>query len=221
MRVIVVGCGRVGSALANQLYKKGYLVTVIDQNASAFDNLPIDFHGRTIEGDVLARDVLRRAEIEDADALAAVTSSDSLNALVAHIARTEYQVSRVVARNYDPRKLPLQKAFGIAVIASASWGVQRIEESLSDAPLRVVLVDSHANFAVYQLEVPENWHGRSLQELIPGDQSKILAMARAGEPLPVSYAQSLETGDLIYLSADPEEIEVLRHRLASQKEQLA
>ncbi len=221
MRVIVVGCGRVGSALAYQLYKKGHLVTVIDQKASAFDNLPVDFRGRTIEGDVLARDVLRRAEIEDADALAAVTSSDSLNALIAHIAKTEYRVSRVVSRNYDPRQLPLQKAFDITIIASASWGVQRIEESLSDAALRVVLRDSQANFVVYQLEVPEIWHGRSLQELLPEGGSKTIALRRAGQPLPVSYAQTLEAGDLIYLSADPEEIEALRHRLVSQKERLA
>jgi len=221
MRVIVVGCGRVGSALAYQLYKNGHLVTVVDQKASAFDNLPVDFRGRTIEGDVLARDVLRRAEIDDADALAAVTSSDSLNALIAHIAQTEYLVSKVVSRNYDPRQLPLQKAFGITVIASASWGVQRIEESLSDDPLRVVLADSQANFTVYQIEVPENWHGRSLQELLPEGRSKIIALKRAGQPMTNLQAQSLETKDLIYLSADPEEIEALRHRLVFQKERLA
>ena len=221
MRVIVVGCGRVGSALAYQLYKKGHLVTVIDQKASAFDNLPVDFRGRTIEGDVLARDVLRRAEIEDADALAAVTSSDSLNALIAHIARTEYLVSKVVSRNYDPRQLPLQKAFDITVIASARWGVQRIEESLSEAPLRVVFTDSQANFIVYQIEVPELWHGRSLHELLPEGRSKTITLMRAGQPLPVSHEQTLETGDLIYLSADPEEIEALRNRLSFQKERLA
>src|SRR3990172_13346263 len=100
MKVIVVGCGQVGSALAYQLNKMEHQVTVIDRNESAFDNLPIDFQGRTIEGDVLARNVLQRAEIEEADALAAVTSSDSLNALIALIARTEFQVSKVVARNY-------------------------------------------------------------------------------------------------------------------------
>lgn len=217
MRVIVVGCGRVGSALAYQLYKKGYQITVIDKDISAFDNLPVDFHGRTIGGDVLARDVLHRAEIEDADALAAVTSSDSLNALIAHIARTEYRVSKVVARNYDPRQKPLQEAFGITVIGTASWGVQRIEETLSDAPLHAVFVDSNANITIYRLEVPENWHGRTLQELLPEAQSKTIALRRAGKHLPVLYTQSLETGDFVYLSADLAEIEALRRRLVFQK----
>jgi len=203
------------------LYKKGHQVTVIDQYVSTFDNLPIDFQGRIIEGDVLARNVLHRAEVETADALAAVTGSDTLNALVAHVARTEFQVSRVVARNCDPRKLPLQDAFGITVVGSASWGMQHIEELLSDAPLRAVFVDRNAIFTIYQLEVPKNWHGRTLQELVPEDRSRIMALTRAGQPLLVSSTQSLETEDVIYLSADPEEIEALRRRLSFQEERLA
>lgn len=239
MRVIVVGCGRVGSALASQLYKKGYQVTVIDEDLSAFDNLPIDFHGRLIEGDVLVRNVLHRAEIEHADALAAVTSSDSLNALVAHIAKTEYEVSKVVARNFDPRQRPLQEAFGIPVVGSASWGAQRITELLSDDPLRTILTDKEAKLAIYQLEVPEEWHGRSLQELLPEERVRMLAWRRLGQTLPVKVdlgntanpggtpsaglpnAQLLETGDVIYLSADPEEIEALRSRLVFQQEHKA
>ena len=218
MRVIVVGCGRVGSALAYQLDNIEHQVTVIDKDKSAFDNLPLDFHGRTIEGDVLTRNVLVRAEIEDAEALAAITGSDALNALVAHVARTEYGVSRVVARNCDPRQRPLQEAFGIPVVGSGTWGAQRIIRLLSDAPLRPVFLDGNANLAVYQLEVPENWHGCSLQELLTQDQCKVLSWTRAGQPLHVADMQSLETGDLIYLSADPEEIEVLRHRLDFQQE---
>lgn len=218
MKVIVVGCGQVGSALAYQLNKMEHQVTVIDRNKSAFDNLPIDFHGRTIEGDVLARNVLQRAEIENADALAAVTSSDSLNALIAYIARTEFQVSKVVARNYDPRQRPLQDAFGIPVVGSATWGAQRIIRLLSDAPLRPIFLDSKAKFAIYQLEVPEAWRGRSLQELLPADGGKALALTRAGQSLPISDTQSLETGDLIYLSADPEKLEALRRRPGFQQE---
>ena len=221
MRVIVVGCGRVGSALAYQLYNKGHQVTVIDQDAFAFHNLPVDFHGRTIQGDVLTRNVLQRAEIEDADALAAVTNSDSLNALIAHIAKEEFQVSRVVARNYDPRQLPFQEAFDIPVVGSAIWGAQRIEELLSDAPLHPIFLGGNINIAIYQLEVPENWRGRSLQELLPEDKSKILAVSRAGQPLLISDTQILDSGDLIYLSADPAEIEALRHRLGFQQERLA
>lgn len=218
MKVIVVGCGRIGSALADQLYKKGHQVTVIDQDVSAFDSLPVDFHGRTIKGDVLARNVLHLAEVEEADALAAVTSSDSLNALVAYIAKTEYQVSRVVAWNYDLRQRPLQETFGIPITSSAGSGVERIEELLSYTPLRPVFVSDNPNFVIYQLEVPENWDQRPLQELLPEGRVKVLALTRAGQPMPVLSTQSLLAGDTIYLNADPEEFESLQRRLNFQKE---
>ena len=218
MRIIVVGCGRAGSALAYQLYIKGHQVTVIDQDASAFDNLPADFQGRLVQGDVLTRNVLQRAEIESADSLVAVTNSDSLNVLLAHIARTEYQIPRVVAGNYDPRQRPLQEAFGLPVVSSASWGAQRIEELLSDAPLQPIFLESNAVFAIYQLKVPESWSGRLLQELLPEDRGKAFALTRAGRPVPVSGSLSLETGDLIYLSVNSEEVAVLRSRLGLQQE---
>jgi trk system potassium uptake protein TrkA len=218
MRVIVVGCGRVGSTLAYQLYKKGHKVVVIDKDVSAFDNLPLDFRGRTIEGDALAQNVLHRAEVDTADALAAVTNSDSLNALVAHIARTEYRVAKVVARNYDPTQRPLQEAFNISIVGSAGWGAQRIEELLSNDPLRLVFLDSNTKFALYQLEVNQNWHGRSMQDLLPAERIKVVEMKRTGKPLQVSGAQTMECGDLIYLSAEPNEIEALRQRLGSHQE---
>jgi len=213
MKVIIVGCGRVGSALASQMSKRDDQVIVIDAVASAFENLPLDFHGRTIEGDVLAQNVLHRAEIETADALAAVTNSDTLNALVAHIARTEYQVANVVARNYDPSQRNLQEAFGIPVISSAGWGAQRIEELLSNAPLRLVFLDSKAHFALYQLEVGENWHGRPLREMLPAGQIQVVEYKRLGQPMQISWTQTVETGDLIYLSGDPKAFEGLRQHL--------
>ena len=169
-----------GAALAYQLHRKGHQVTVIDQGDSAFDNLPPDFHGRTVEGEVLDRDVLHRAGIEQADSLAAVTDSDSVNAVIAHVARTVYHVPNVVVRNYEPRWLPLQEAFGLQVVSSASWGAQRIEELLSGASIRTVFSAGNAEVEIYELVVPEAWQGRSLQELLPESQCMAVALTRAG-----------------------------------------
>jgi trk system potassium uptake protein TrkA len=213
MNIIVVGCGRVGSTLAYQLYKKGHQVTVVDREASAFNNLPPDFGGRMEEGDVLSRDVLHRAGIEQADALATVTNSDSVNAVVAHVARTVYHVPNLVARNYDPRWRPLQEAFGLPVVSSASWGAQRMEELLFGAPLRAVFSAGNAEVEIYELAVPEKWHGRSLQELLPEGQCLIVALTRAGRAMLPSSDLRLEAGDVVYLSATPEGIEALRRRL--------
>jgi trk system potassium uptake protein len=134
MNIIVVGCGRVGAEVAYALFRKGHKVTVIDQDTSAFRNLPEDFRGLTMRGDVLTQDVLMRAGIENAQALAAVTPSDAVNTVLGHIARVVFKVPNVVVRNYDPRKRVLHEAFGLQVISPVTLGAMRIEEILSQPP---------------------------------------------------------------------------------------
>jgi trk system potassium uptake protein TrkA len=218
MNVIVVGCGRVGAQLAYRLSQKGHQVTVVDQAVTAFDNLPIDFRGRSVEGEILAQGVLHRAGIEQADGLAAVTNSDSLNAVVAHLARTVYNITNVVVRNYDPRWQPLQEAFGLQVVSSSAWGAQRLEELLYGAEIRVVFSAGNGEVEVYELEIPASWQGRTLQELLSGAQCLPVALTRAGQAMLPDYDTPLEECDVIHVSATFEGIETLRRRLHSQKE---
>jgi trk system potassium uptake protein TrkA len=131
MYIIVVGCGRVGSDLAGRLSRKGHDVTVIDYIGSNFKHLDPEYRGRTIEAEPMAEGVLQKAGIAHADALAAVTSSDTTNAVVAHVARTIFNVPVVVSRNYDPRWLALHQTLGLNAVCSTLWGSERIEELLS------------------------------------------------------------------------------------------
>lgn len=218
MNIIVVGCGRVGAELAHRLYQKGHQVTVIDQLDTAFDNLPPDFRGRMVEEEVLNQDVLRRAGIEQADGLAAVTNSDSVNAVVAHVARTAYHVPNVVVRNYDPSWRPLHEAFGLQVVSSASWGAQRLEELLYHAGIRTVFSAGNGEVEIYEFSVPEAWHGRSLQDLLSEGQCLAVTLTQAGRAILPSYETLLEAGDVVLLSATAAGIEVLRQRLGSAQE---
>lgn len=218
MNIIVVGCGRVGAELAYRLFQKGHQVAVIDQVASAFDNLAPDFRGRTVEGEVLAQDVLRRAGIEQAEGLAAVTNSDSLNAVVAHVARTVYRVPQVVVRNFHPRWRPLLEAFGLQVVSSTSWGAQRIEELLYQPYARSVFSAGNGEVEIYELAVPEAWRGRTLQDLLPAGQCLAVALTRAGRAMLPSHEIRLEAGDIVHLSATLAGIEALRHRLSAPQD---
>jgi trk system potassium uptake protein TrkA len=218
MNVIVVGCGRVGSQLAYQLFKKGHQVTVIDQAASAFKNLPPDFGGRKVEGALLSQEVLRRAGIAQAGGLAAVTNSDSFNAVVAHLARTAFHVPKVVVRNFDPHWRPLHEAFGLQVISSSIWTAQRAEELLSEAPLRPVFSLGRGEVKIWELILPEGWHGRTLQDLVAEGQGLPVAVTRAGQAIIASPQMTLETGDLVYLGATWEEVQEMRRRLNLPKE---
>ncbi len=213
MNVIVIGCGRVGTELAYRLYQKGHAVTVVDEVDTAFDSLPSDFQGRTVEGEVLNQDVLRRAGIERADALATVTNSDAVNAVVGHVAHTVFNVPRVVVRNYDSKWRSWHEAFGLQVISSSSWGAQRVEELLYNAPVSTVFSAGNGEVEVYEFVVPEAWAGRNLCELLPEQQCLPAAVTRAGRARLPSGETKLETGDVVHLSATWEGIEALRARL--------
>jgi trk system potassium uptake protein TrkA len=218
MKVIVVGCGRIGAQLVSRLCRAGHQVTVLDVVSSAFDNLDPEFRGRTLEGDVLAQDMLRRAGIEQADGLAAVTSSDTVNVVVAHVARTVFHVPNVVARNYGPRWQALYEAFGVQSVGPASWGAQRMEEILSDGGVRTVFSAGNGEVEVYEVTIPETWHGRLVGELVDCGGCGLVALTRAGKASLPTRDTRLETGDLLHLSATFDGMQMMRRQLAALKE---
>ncbi len=216
MKVIVIGCGRLGAKLAYRLYQKGHDVAVVDRVAPAFNNLPPDFRGHTLEAEVLNEDVLRRAGIADADGLAAVTNSDTINAVVAHVANTIFHVPHVVARNYDPRFLSMHEAFGLQVVSSSSWGAQRIEELLSHPFVRTIFSAGNGEVEIYEFMVPKTWNGLRLQQLLPVSGCVAVALTRAGQAILPSSETHLETGDVMQLSATLEGIQAMRKRLSKE-----
>jgi trk system potassium uptake protein TrkA len=218
MKFIVVGCGRVGAQLADRLFHQGHHVTVVDIVGSAFDSLDPSFRGRTLEGDVLAQDMLRRAGIEGTDGLAAVTSSDTLNAVITHVARTVFHVPNVVARNYEPRFAALYEAFGIQAVGSSTWGAQRIEELLSDVTLRTIFSAGNGEVEIYEILIPESWSGRRLGEVVNYSGCMPVAVTRAGKAMLPGADTVLQAGDILHLSATFEGIEALRKQLAQPKE---
>jgi trk system potassium uptake protein TrkA len=113
---IVVGCGRLGSILANQLSRLGNNVVVVDRDESAFENLSTEFSGFRVTGDAAELAVLRQAGIEKADCLLATTRHDNVNLMVAQVARTVFGVSRVMARVFDPSRQAVYDQFGIDTV---------------------------------------------------------------------------------------------------------
>jgi trk system potassium uptake protein TrkA len=213
MNLIVVGCGRVGAELAERLSQRGNQVVVIDQSEDAFHNLPADFKGRMVEGQALSKDVLRRAGISQADGLAAVTSSDSINAVVAHIAREEYNVPSVVVRNFNSRWRSMHEAFGLQVVSSSSWGAQRIEELLYQQETRTVFSAGNGEVELYEFLARPELEGRPLSDLIPASGCVVAALSRAGRAVIPEPGLLLKEGDAIVVSATLDGSEALRQRL--------
>ena len=219
MKAIVVGCGRIGSQLAYNLYKRGHEVSVVDERDTTFDNLPSDIQGRLHEGDAMNQDVLARAGIAHCDALAAVTDSDALNLVVSHVAKIEYNVANVIARNYNPTVRPFFESFGIQVVSSTSWGAQRIEELLTDPNGRTVFSAGNGEVEVYELSIPLALDKKTLAELMVCNTCKPLAITRAGKASIPEDDTDLEFGDILTVAATFEGIQKTReHLLALQKE---
>jgi len=127
MRVIIMGCGRVGSELSNELVDDGHEVTVIDKNPEAFFRYPPGDGATTVVGLGFDRDVLAEAGIEDADAFVAVSSGDNSNIVSARVALENFHVPKVVARIYDPRRADIYERLNIPTVATTRWGVKQIQ----------------------------------------------------------------------------------------------
>jgi len=214
MKVIVVGCGRLGAQLAYRLYQQNHMVSVIDISGASFNNLPADFQGLLCEGDALNQDVLRRAGIQNADAVAVVTNSDALNLVVGHVARKIFQVPNVIARNYEPTERVLYEVFGVQMISPSSWGAQRIEELIYHTDVRMVYSAGNGEVEIYEVIVPEKWNNRTLSALLnPQSSCTVVAVTRAGRAFLPNRDTVLETGDILYLSATMAGIDGVRDQL--------
>jgi trk system potassium uptake protein TrkA len=130
MRIVILGCGRVGAYLARMLVAEGQQVTVIDRNAEAFHRLGSDFTGNLVVGTGIDEDVLRRAGIEQAEAFVAVTNGDNTNVMAAQVAREIFGVPRVICRIYDPLREEIYRSLGLETICPTLWGATRIKEAL-------------------------------------------------------------------------------------------
>lgn len=115
--IVIVGCGRLGGALANRLSKSGHRIVVIDQKEVAFDKLANDFSGFKLIGDAVELHILHEARVDQADFLFATTTSDNTNLMVAQVARAVFKVPRVVARVFDPPREEIYRGFGIETIS--------------------------------------------------------------------------------------------------------
>ena len=219
MNFLVVGCGRVGAELAFRLFKSGHQVVVVDSNREAFNRLPPEFRGRTLEGEGLAENVMERAGIKDADGVAAVTNSDTLNAVVAHTARAIFGVPVVVVRNYDPALRPVIEAFGLQTVSSSYWGAQRVEELLTNPVQRTVYTAGNGDVEVYELTVTAPWAGRTLGQLLERlPQCFPVALTRAGRAMLPEQGIPLLANDILSVSSTIDGIRQLGSRLREKGE---
>ena len=212
MKIIIIGCGKVGAGLAETLSIRGHGVTVVDQDPAAFERLGSSFRGETVTGVGFDRDILLTAGIERCDGLAAVTASDEVNLVAAPAARQLFHVPRVVARLYDPRKAEIYRRLGLLTISPVTWGINRIVELICYSRLETVMSLGGGEVDVVEAEVPHLLVGRSVNELTVSGEIQVVAVTRQGKTFIPTPGTELREGDLLHLAllaASAERLKIL------------
>jgi trk system potassium uptake protein TrkA len=200
MKIIIVGCGKLGSGLALNLLKKGHTVTVIDSSADAFDLLGKNFKGETIVGVGFDKEILEKANIRMADAIVACSKNDEANALIGRISKNYYRVPRVISRLYDPRMAEIYRTLGIQTISTTTWGIERVTEMLSYNQIDSIMTLGNNNVELVRIETPALLVGKTLNELTVIGEIQVIALSRDNKTFLPTLGTALQKHDVIYIS---------------------
>jgi trk/ktr system potassium uptake protein len=214
VHIVICGCGRVGSGLARALEAEGHSVAIMDRNKKAFRRLPADFKGIIVEGSGFDREALEEAQIEKADAFAAVTSGDNSNILSARIARETFGVERVVARIYDPQRAQIYQRLGIPTVATVTWTVDQVRRWLLPDAATPQWRDASGTLLLVDRILPEHLAGQKLALLeVPG-KIRLVAVTRAGVPRLDAASLVGQDGDLLHVAVTKKDLATLEALLA-------
>jgi trk system potassium uptake protein TrkA len=213
VHVVVVGCGRVGSELAAALELGGNTVAIVDKRKEAFRRLPPTFSGKSIVGFGFDRDTLLEAQIDQAGAAAAVTSGDNSNIMTARVARETFEVERVVARIYDPRRAAIYQRLGIPTVATVAWTTDQVLRRLLPGDYAASWTDSTGSVALVERDLPASWAGRPLSQLEEPGRCTLVAVTRLGAARLFDRDLVGQEGDILHVMIAAGTLDALQERL--------
>jgi trk system potassium uptake protein TrkA len=137
VHAVVIGCGRVGSAVASRLTSEGWTVAVIDHLMESFNRLDPAFPGERIQGHALDEDVLRLAGIEQAEACVVCTDGDNTNLVTAQIVQRRFGVATTVVRVLDPARAELYARLGLRTVCPTTTAIDTLSAAVLSAEIGV------------------------------------------------------------------------------------
>ncbi|WP_316521549.1 potassium channel family protein [Kitasatospora brasiliensis] len=199
MHIVIMGCGRVGSALARTLEKQGHSVAVVDQDPTAFRRLGAGFNGRRVTGVGFDQDTLREAGIEEAGAFAAVSSGDNSNIIAARVARENFGVENVAARIYDPRRAEVYQRLGIPTVATVRWTADQMLRRLLPSGAEPLWQDPSGGVQLAEVAYDPRWIGHRISKLEEASGARVAFVTRLGEGVLPSPQMVVQEGDLVHV----------------------
>jgi trk system potassium uptake protein len=204
VHVVVMGCGRVGSAIARRLEEIGHSVAVIDQDPEAFRRLGPDFAGRQVTGLGFDRQTLLAAGVDSAGAFAAVSSGDNSNIIAARVARETFGVEHVVARIYDSKRAEVYERMGIPSVATVPWTVSRLMRELLSVKVSELWREPTGKVLLMRVTVTDVWVGRPLVDLEAASGARVAWVVRFGEAQIPTSGTVLQAGDHLVVAVTDE-----------------
>jgi trk system potassium uptake protein TrkA len=202
MKIIIVGSGRMGSGLAHELSITGHDITIIDSDSNSFYRLGKNFKGKAIQGIGFDRDILIEAGIERADAIAALTSNDEANAVIARMSREIFKVPKVVAGLTDNHKADIYKKLGIQVVSPIEWGIKRAVDIIAYSTLHTVYSIGEGRVDIKIIDLPMILEGHKVRELNVQGEVKVIALTRNNQTIIPTEETIMRYGDQVYVSVE-------------------
>lgn len=218
MRHLIVGCGRVGSALAKLLDADGHEVIVVDENPAAFKRLGPKFKGHEVVGTGIDYDVLKRAGAATADGFIAVTNGDNRNIMAALIAKRMFKIKRIVARIYDPPRGQMYRELGVETVCPTTVGAKLIRDVLIEAPWEMQTFDLGKLTSV-SVVVTAADAGKRVGEIEEAGKIRIAAVRRGDRDVMIATEDLvLAEGDELSAVVAPEAISGVAKRFRAATE---
>lgn len=201
MHIVIAGCGRVGSDLAQWLANDGHDVVVVDNDQSALDRLGKAFNGEVLLGEAFDVDVLRRANIEHADVFLAVTNSDNANLMAVAVTRNVFNVERAIARLYDPVREESYRRLGVNFITGTKLIANVFYEQVLDEEFSYHVTFAEGDVEVVEFTLGPAAAGLPVAELEIRNKLRVAAVQRGGETIIPGRRFELAENDLVVAAA--------------------
>jgi trk system potassium uptake protein TrkA len=200
VHVVIMGCGRVGAALAKGLEGGGHSVAIVDRDADAFRRLPESMAAQRVLGIGFDRDTLIEAGIERAEAFAAVSSGDNSNIIAARVARETFGIENVVARIYDPRRAEVYQKLGIPTVGTVRWTADQVIRRLIPEGLLSQWRDPSGHVVLAEVAYDPRWIGQRVTRLEQDSGARVALLTRLGEGLLPDSQTVVQEGDLVHVT---------------------
>jgi trk system potassium uptake protein TrkA len=196
MEVIIVGCGRVGAAVALLLSEEGHNVSVIDKRNESFDRLGKTFNGVCLNGNGFDVDTLIKAGVKTADAVVVVTNGDNTNIMASQVAKKIFNVPKVIARLYDPKRAEIYQRLGLDILSGTTLVASMIRDKLIETNFSSYFIENKG-LGILEVKIPHKLVGKKVKNLNKTNKFIIATVVKKTETVIPSPETVLDEGDTI------------------------